>query len=132
MMQVPIQAVANQSFSSILDGNTWEFLLKTVEDSTVVSLSLNGANILDSARAAAGSLIIPSLYEESGNFFFTTQDFELPFYTSFNVSQSLLYVSAAELAIFRTPSAPPITAADFNPIAPLPARFAPQNYVLAV
>ena len=128
MMQIPIQVVASQSFSTILDGNTWDFILKTVEDSTVVSLTLNGSDILDSARAVAGSFIIPSQYEEDGNFFFTTQDFELPFYTRFNVSQSLLYVSTPELAAFRAPPVSRITAAYFNPIAALPLRFAPQNY----
>jgi hypothetical protein len=128
MMQVPIQAIPNQSFSLILDDNNWDFLLKTVEDSTVVSLTLNGSDVVDSTRAVSGSLIIPSQYEESGNFFFTTASFELPFYTSFNVSQSLIYVSAAELSVFRAPPLLPITAAYFNPIAALPLRFAPQNY----
>ena len=77
----------------MLDGNQWDFLLKTVEDTTVVSLALNGQDILDSARAAAGSFIIPSIYEESGNFFFVTQNFQLPFYTAFNVTQSLVYIN---------------------------------------
>ncbi|MHC5541896.1 phage baseplate plug family protein [Singulisphaera rosea] len=128
MMQVPIQAIPNQSFSVILDTNTWNFLLKTVEDTTVVGLTLNGTDILDGARAVSGSLIIPSRYEESGNFFFTTANFQLPFYTSFNVSQSLIYISAAELSAIRTPPSPPITAAYFDPIAALPLRFAPQGY----
>src|SRR4051812_40100826 len=123
MLSIPIQAIANQSFSTIVDGNTWDFTLKTVEDATVVSLTLNGVDVLDNARAVAGSMIIPSQYEERGNFFFTTQNFELPFYTKFNVSQSLLYVSAVELSAFRMPPAPPITSAYFNPIAAVPLRF---------
>jgi hypothetical protein len=128
MMQVPIQAVPNQSFSIILDNNQWAILLKTVDSATVVSLSLNGNDVLDSARAVSGSLIIPSQYEESGNFLFVTSNSQLPLYTLFNVSQSLLYVSAAELAAFRLPTPTPITAAYFNPIAALPLRFAPQGY----
>ena len=39
--------------------------------------------------------------------------------------------SAAELAVFRAPRTDPITAASFNPIAPLPLRFSPQNYAAA-
>lgn len=128
MMQIPLQSAPNQSFSLILDGNNWNFLLKTVEDVTVISLTLNSTDLIDSARAAAGSLIIPSRYEESGNFFFTTANFQLPFYTFFNTSQSLIYVSAAELTAFRTPTAPPIPEAAFNPIAALPLRFSPQGY----
>jgi hypothetical protein len=129
MMSIPIQAIPNQSFSLILDSNNWNFLLKTAEDTTVVSLTLNGNDIIDSVRAVSGSLIIPSQYEENGNFFFTTANFELPFYTFFNISQSLIYVNASELSAFRTPPSPPITAAYFNPIAALPLRFSPVGYV---
>jgi hypothetical protein len=60
-----------------------------------------------------------------------TQNFQLPFYTSFNVTQSLIYISAAELAALRAPTSPPVTAASFNPIAALPLRFAPAGYVEA-
>jgi hypothetical protein len=129
MMSVPLQQLPNQSFSILLDSNQWDFLLKTVEDSTVVSLTLNGTDLLDSAKAPAGAFIIPSIYEESGNFFFVTQSFQLPYYTNFNVTQSLIYISATELATLRTPTPPPITAADFNPIAALPLRFQPVGYV---
>lgn len=131
MMNLPLTQVPNQSFSHILDGNSWNFLLKTVQDMTVVSLTLNNVDILDSARAAAGAFIIPSKYQEAGNFFFVTQNFELPYYTQFSVTQSLIYISASELAALRVPAPPPITAADFNPIAALPLRFSPQGYVEA-
>jgi hypothetical protein len=128
MMQVPIQQLPNQSFSIALDSNQWAFTLKTCQDTTVASLTLNGTVILDSARCAAGSFIIPSRYEESGNFFFVTQNDQLPHYTQFNVMQSLIYISAAELAALRTAKTLPLAATDFNPIAALPLRFSPQNY----
>lgn len=131
MQQIPLQQLPNQSLSALLDGNQWNLLLKTVEDSTVLSAQLNGVDVLSSARAVAGSFIIPSTYEEAGNFIFVTQLFQLPFYTQFNVTQSLIYVSAAELAVLRAPKSPPITAANFNPIAALPLRFKPQGYVEA-
>lgn len=131
MMNLPLTQVPNQSFSQILDGNSWNFLLKTVQDMTIVSLTLNNVDILDSGRAAAGAFIIPSKYQEAGNFFFVTQNFELPYYTQFSVTQSFIYISASELAALRVPATPPITAADFNPIAALPLRFSPQGYVEA-
>jgi hypothetical protein len=131
MQLVPLTQNPNQSFSISLDNNQWDFLLKTVGNGTVVSLTINGNDVLDSAQAPAGALLIPSEYEESGNFFFVTQSFQLPYYTQFTVTQSLIYISASELAALRVPKSPPITAADFNPIAALPLRFAPQNYTLA-
>jgi hypothetical protein len=131
MQGIPLQQLPNQSFSIVLDGNQWDFTIKTVEDITIVSLKLNGVDVIDSARAAAGAFIIPYIYLENGNFFFVTQDFELPYYPQFNVSQSLLYISAAELAELRVPNLLPITAKDFNPIAALPLRFSPVGYTLA-
>ena len=129
MQQIPIQQLPNQSFSIILDNNTWNFLIKTAGGATVVSLNLNNVDILDSAQAASGSFIIPSLYQESGNFFFVTQNQELPVYTEFNVSQQLIYISAAELAALRGSTPTRITAANFNPLGALPLRFQPQGYM---
>lgn len=131
MLQIPVQQLPNQSFTVLLDSNQWDVTLKTVEDTTVASLTLNGADVLDSARCVAGSFLIPSEYEEAGNFFFVTQSEQLPYYTQFNVTQSLVYITAAELTALRAPKAPPVTAADFNPLAALPPRFAPRNYVPA-
>lgn len=131
MQQVPIQAIPNQQFSIVLDNNSWNFVIKETNGVMSVSLALNGDQVLDNARAVGGSFIIPSKYEESGNFIFLTTNNQLPEYAQFNVNQSLVYVTAAELAVFRTKPTPPITAADFNPIAALPLRFSPQGYVLA-
>lgn len=133
MMIIPIQATPNQSLSVILDGNTWGIALKTVDFATVVSLTLNGDDVIDGARAAAGTLIIPAQYLEksSGNFFFVTANQQIPFYNQFGLTQSLLYISASELSAIRQPAPAKITASYFNPIAALPLRFSPQNYVAA-
>lgn len=128
MQQIPIQQLPNQSFSIILDNNTWNFLIKTADGVTVVSLTLNSVDILDSALAVSGAFIIPSLYQEAGNFFFLTQNQQLPIYTQFNVSQQLIYISAAELAVLRVPDPAQITVDDFNPLGALPLRFSPQGY----
>lgn len=131
MLQIPIQQLPNQSFSVILDNNTWNILIKTCNGITAVSMTVNNVDILDSAMAVAGSFIIPYRYLENGNFFFVTQNQELPIYTQFNVTQQLVYISAAELAAIRVPSPVPITAAFFNPLGALPLRFAPQGYTEA-
>lgn len=128
MQLVPIQAIPNQEFTIILDNNTWDFVIKSTNGVMSVSLTLNGVVVIENIRSVAGSFIIPSRYEESGNFVFTTQNFELPDYTKFNITQSLVYVSAAELVTFRQQPTPPITSAYFNPIADLPLRFAPVGY----
>lgn len=131
-MSIPIQPLPNQEFTVSLDGNTWDITLKTTNGVTVVTLVLNGNTLIENAIAAAGAMIIQYQYLENGNFFFVTQNYELPDYTQFGTTQSLIYASASELAAIRsTPSSPIINAAYFNPIASSPLRFSPQNYVLA-
>lgn len=129
MMTIPLSQLPNQALSILLNGNQWNILLKTVDEVTVCSLTLNGVDILDSALCVSGSFIIPCQYQEAGNFFFVTQAFELPIWTQFTLSQTLIYISAAELAALRVPYTFPITAADFNPISALPLRFSPQGYI---
>lgn len=129
--QIPIQPVPNQSLTVVLDNNSWNIQIKATTGVMSVSLALNGVDVLDNMRAVAGMRLIPSQYEEAGNFIITSQNFELPDYQQFGVTQYLLYFSASELVALRPLVPAQITAAFFNPIAALPLRFAPQGYVLA-
>ena len=58
-------------------------------------------------------------------------DNQAPYYTLFNVTQSLFYFTAAELAAFREKPLPPIHSTFFNPVGALPLRFSPSGYVEA-
>lgn len=131
MQLIPVSAVPNQEFTVVLDGNNWDVAIRLTNGVMSVSMARNGTQIIENLRAAAGMRLIPSRYEEAGNFVFATADGQLPDYRLFNVSQSLLYASAAELAAIRGQSPARITPAYFNPLAALPLRFAPQGYVLA-
>jgi hypothetical protein len=128
MMQLPIQPLPNQEFQALLDGNSWDFTIRTTNGVASMTLALNGNTVVENARCVAGSLVIPAQYEEAGNFLFLTANNQLPDYPLFGTTQSLIYASAVDLAAFRVPVATPITAADFNPIAALPLRFAPVGY----
>ena len=128
MINVPIQNVPNQNFSINLDGNLFKITLKYTNGVMSVSMTINGVDTIDNIRVVAGSPLIPSKYQEAGNFLLLTTNNQLPIYTLFNVSQSLVYFTAAELAAYRTPPTFPVTAAFFNPIANLPLRFFPQGY----
>lgn len=132
MQNIPIQAIPNQAFSIVLDNNSWGFVIKSTNGAISVSLTFNGVDLVDGARAVANMRIIPSQYEEAGNFAIVTLNHDVPDYTQFGITQQLIYASAAEIAALRNaPTPDPITAADFDPIAALPLRFAPQGYVLA-
>lgn len=129
MQSIPLQSIPNQSFSITLGGNQWNFTLKTTNGVIAVTLAKNNIAIINNLRAVANTLIIPARYLEDGNFLFLTQNFQLPDYAQFGITQLLVYLSPADLIASRTPtSSPIIRAADFNPIAALPLRFAPQGY----
>ena len=125
---VPIQSLANQQFTITLDGTNWDFTIKACAGVMAVSIKRDGVEVVTGLRAVAGMRLIPARYQEAGNFVFYTSNFELPDWRQFNISQSLIYYSAAELEAIRRPTPPRITAAYFNAIAPLPLRFKPVGY----
>lgn len=128
MQSVPLQAIPNQSFSITLNKIQWNFTIITTNGVTSVTLSKNNITLIENMRVVANGLVIPARYQEDGNFMFLTQSFQLPYYTEFGITQLLVYIIPEELAASRVITPLPIVAADFNPIAALPLRFAPQGY----
>ena len=125
---VPISAIPNQQFTISLDNNLFNIGIRYASGVMTISLIINGVDTIDNLMLVAGSLVIPAAYQEAGNFILQTASDQLPNYTQFNVTQSLIYFTAAELASYRTPSALPYTAATFNPDGALPLRFQPKGY----
>jgi hypothetical protein len=131
MQNIPIQAIPNQQFSTVIDNNRWDISLKTTNGTVSCTLLRNGETIVDNARCVSGMRIIPCIYQENGNFAFVSQLQELPDYNKFGVTQFMIYLSPDELAVIRTPPPAIITSDFFDPLAALPLRFAPQGYVQA-
>jgi len=131
MQQIPLQALPNQSFTVQLDGNQWDWTIELVNDAIAVSLTLNGSVVISGLNIVGGMRIIPSEYEEAGNFVLVTMNQQVPDYTQFGTGQQLIYLSATELAAIRVPPPPIITAAYFDPNAALPLRIFPQGYIAA-
>lgn len=129
MQNVPIQALPSQSFSVPLDNNQWDITIRTANGVIAVTLVLNGVTVIENMRAVGGMRIIPDQYQENGNFVFVTQNFQVPDYTQFGISQKLIYLSAAELEVIRQLPPEPLRASDFDPNAALPLRLFPQGYV---
>lgn len=131
MKNIPIQALPNQAFTIALDNNQWDISIKTTNGTISVTMARNGVVIIENLRAVGGMRIIPSVYEEAGNFVIVTQNYEVPDYTKFGTTQQLIYASADELSLLRTTTPGILTAADFDPNAALPLRLFPQGYTLA-
>jgi hypothetical protein len=101
MNQIPLQATANQTLSVQLDGARYSLTFKEAGGVMVADVTRDDVVVLYGARVVSGSPIIPYAYLEAGNFVLLTEDDDLPYYTEFETTQSLVYVTADELADLR-------------------------------
>jgi hypothetical protein len=65
------------------------------------TLVRNNITLLSNVRLVAQFPIIPYFYMESGNFIISTLDDDLPDWTKFGISQTLIYASEPELGSIR-------------------------------
>jgi hypothetical protein len=122
---IALQAIPNQSFSFNASNTTFGIILKAAAGCMAASITINGTDVIDNARCVAWRGIIPARYQENGNFMFMTQNLQLPWYSQFGTTQTLIYLSPTELTSIRGGNLL------FSPFGALPLRFSPQNYVEA-
>lgn len=101
MRTIPLAAIPNQDLSVRLDNQRLVLRLKEAEGVMVADLDRDGVRILSGTRVLAGEPIIPYGYLEIGNFMLTTIDDELPDWRNFGATQSLVYLTAAEVAVLK-------------------------------
>lgn len=102
--EIPLEPLPNQSFSIDLDGRRYDVTIKAVDDQgMVVSITRDGALVVDSARALAGVPVLAYRYEEdsAGNFIFYTEDDALPYFSDFASTCGLVFFTGAELEAIR-------------------------------
>jgi hypothetical protein len=98
MLNIGLRQIPNQSISVTLNSNFFDIVIKQAFDTMYVTLSINSLLILNSVRAVPNAPLIPYEYLQTGNFIFLTANNDIPFYTQFGVTQSLVYATATELA----------------------------------
>ena len=96
--QIELQATPNQSLSVTLDDARYDLTIKETIGTMSVDIVRDNIPIMTGARLVAGTPFLPYRYQETGNFIITTEAGEIPYYTRFNVSQFLIYISVEELA----------------------------------
>lgn len=115
MIEVPVQAIPNQTLSIQLDNNQYDIHIVATtatttdtgqgqvagEVNTVITIVRNNVTIVSGFRAMSGYPIIPYQYLEDGNFAFLTDNDDYPDYRKFGITQSLIYASASELETIR-------------------------------
>jgi hypothetical protein len=89
----------NQRFSFKTDNGTVDIELRTIDNMTLMSISSNGTNIINSIKVAPNVPLIGYKYiqEQYGDFIFTTVDNEYPYFLNFNNANKLYWLSYEEV-----------------------------------
>lgn len=89
----------NQKFTFSDNGLLIEVTLKTIDNITLMSISANGNNIVNSVKVTGNTPIMKYDYlqKQYGDFVFSTTDSEYPVYSNFNSSNKLYHLSYEEV-----------------------------------
>lgn len=101
MLEIQLAAVPNQSFSFTVDENQYDFTIKETNGCMAVTIERDNVLLLSNMRVVCDEPLIPYRYLEDGNFVITCLNDEMPYYTEFGKTQTLLYLSAVELEAIR-------------------------------
>lgn len=101
MRTIPLSAVPNQSLSVRLDDTRLVLRLKEANGVMVADLERDNETVILGTRVLAGEPIIPYRYLEQGNFLILTINDELPDWNLFGISQTLVYLTIAEVDALR-------------------------------
>lgn len=99
---IPLDDVPNQELTVRLDDARYVLRLKVAGAVMVADITRDGVTLLQGTRVLAGEPILPYKYQEAGNFLLITDDDELPAYEQFGVTQSLVYLSIAEIEALQS------------------------------
>ena len=101
MIQLQIDPIPNQSFTVRLDNQRYDITLKETRGVMSANIARNDVELLTGARVVAGTPLLPYRYQEEGNFFLLTDAGDLPDYTKFGITQSLVYLTIEEVEAQR-------------------------------
>lgn len=101
MIEIPLQAIPNQSLSVLLNNVQYDIRIEVCNNIMAFDIVRNNIAIVTGQRAVAGEPIIPYQYLEDGNFAVLTMNDAYPDYLQFGITQSLIYASQSELEALR-------------------------------
>ncbi|UPK82542.1 hypothetical protein LW139_07590 [Proteus vulgaris] len=91
MKVIPLKAIPNQRLSVNLEGVNWTLTIKAGRNAMYIDIERENVVIAIGMRAVANTPIIPYRYLANGtNLAFITENDDLPWYESFDRTQSLI------------------------------------------
>lgn len=109
MINIPLQAIPNQSLSIQLDNINFDLRIFTCDNTpqtpgssvTTITIAANEAIIIQNVKMVPAAALINYQYLEQGNFYFLSENDDYPDYTLFGISQYLVYATQDELEVIR-------------------------------
>lgn len=100
MIDIALQAIANQSLSIPLDNSRFVLTVKESNGAMVMTVVRDDVVLVQNARMTGDNYVIPYDYLRvgMGNFFMSTQGQAIPFWDQFGLTQFLVYATADEIA----------------------------------
>lgn len=100
MIDIPLQAIANQSLSIPLDGQRFTITVKEANGGMVCTVAINDVVVIQNTRLVADGFVLPYdyLHPGFGNLFMGVQDEQVPWWEQFGLTQSMVYATADEIA----------------------------------
>lgn len=99
MINVPLQALANQELSIPLGGARFVLTIKEAAGGMVCTVKRDDVVLIQNTRLVADAFVLPYqyLHEGFGNFFMATQNEALPWWEQFGVTQFMVYATPEEI-----------------------------------
>lgn len=98
MLELDLQATANQQFTAELNGRRVDMTFKAATNIMIVDIAVDEEIILRGHRLVAGEPMIPYRYlNQWGNLVLLTENDELPWWEQFGVTQFLVFLFPSEI-----------------------------------
>lgn len=99
MIDIPLQALANQELSIPLDGARYVITVKEAAGAMVCTIERDGVIVVQNTRLLADAFVLPydHMHPTTGNFFVSTQGADIPYFDQFGITQFMVYATAAEI-----------------------------------
>lgn len=95
---IGLERVPNQELSVRLADRRFVLRIKEAAGVMVADVTVDGEVVLLASRIVAGTPLIPYRYLEAGNLLLLTDNGQLPDWSQFGLTQTLVYLSTAEIA----------------------------------
>ena len=99
MIDIQLQALANQELSIPLDGSRYVLRVKEANGGMVITVIKDDVVLVQNARIVADAFVLQTEQQQAGggNFFMATQLEEIPYYPEFGRTQFMVYATPAEI-----------------------------------